>query len=627
MNGVTKKSADIYISGVSDEFKEHKEALATLLESMGHRVFQQTSFLPVGGSLLEKLETLIREECDACIFLVGDLYGGEPGQDDSYPAAQAGEKYSYAQWEYRFATQYQVPNFVFFSAPNTINSEPEEAPLPDLQQKFFDEIMEEKGQDCLIFKSLEDLLNQVRGLNFAPRDRLDKWEDDELGATVLESAEAPPSEAFPAAEGAAEAPPSADYPPEQVQFTAYRPKQLVAASWTPFLVFAHLEDRPPGSPADALSPIEEVRRQAEKVLGETAEDYVDKTKDSRYSIPREAEITLRPEVPGVRFNPPVRSFFWAAGVDVHREEFSILAEPDTVGRVLTGRLSIFLGSLILADIRLDFPVVSQAGSRPVLPDLTSSPATPYRRVFPSYSRLDLPVVEQIEQYSKTLGDSYLRDLVTLRPGEQWNSRLMELIAQADVFQLFWSSNSARSPIVTQEWQYASKLGRPYFIRPTYWEEKIPTPPEELASLHFQKLSIRPYPESAREVLKPRAGVIEEKIPTFTAPETKTAAVSLKKEAAPQTETAAVSVKMESPPVKKDAEVRDFGVTTAMPAKPPAPKRAPAPSPPGGSAGAPVFRPSAEPEMAKGRPQRGISLLAGGLALITLLILVIYFLTR
>ncbi len=300
-----------------------------------------------------------------------------------------------------------------------------------------------------------------------------------------------------------------EYPPEHVQFTAYRPKQLVAATWAPFLVFAHLEDRPLGS-SEALTPIEEVRRQAERLLGDSASAYLDKTKDSRHKIPREAEITLRPEVAGVRFNPPVRSFFWTKGVEVHREEFSILADPDKVGRVLSGNLTIFLGSLILAEVRLDFPIVSAPDPRAIEQPLAPAPATPFRRVFPSYSRRDLQVVEQIELYSKTLGDDYLRDLVSIRPGEEWNPRLQELIAQADVFQLFWSSNSANSRFVEEEWRFAAGLRRLYFIRPTYWEEPLPTVPNELAALHFQKLWIRPYPDTTGEALKPRIAVIDEK---------------------------------------------------------------------------------------------------------------------
>ena len=39
-------------------------------------------------------------------------------------------------------------------------------------------------------------------------------------------------------------------------------------------------------------------------------------------------------------------------------------------------------------------------------------------------------------------------------------RLLELIDEADIFQLFWSSNSMRSEYVRREWEHALALGRP-----------------------------------------------------------------------------------------------------------------------------------------------------------------------
>jgi len=123
-----------------------------------------------------------------------------------------------------------------------------------------------------------------------------------------------------------------------------------------------------------------------------------------------------------------------------------------------------------------------------------SHAQPYRKIFPSYSHQDLDIVQQCARYAAVLGDRYLQDTVVLRAGELWNDRLMELIREADVFQLFWSRNSMNSPYVRQEWEFALALNRPYFVRPTYWEEPLPAdrgrnlPPPNLAALHFQRLA-------------------------------------------------------------------------------------------------------------------------------------------
>jgi hypothetical protein len=70
-----------------------------------------------------------------------------------------------------------------------------------------------------------------------------------------------------------------------------------------------------------------------------------------------------------------------------------------------------------------------------------------------------------------------------------------MIRDADIFQLLWSSNAMRSDYVRQEYEYALSLGRPEFVRPTYWEHPLPQdaaaglPPEELRALHFQQFAV------------------------------------------------------------------------------------------------------------------------------------------
>ena len=89
----------------------------------------------------------------------------------------------------------------------------------------------------------------------------------------------------------------------------------------------------------------------------------------------------------------------------------------------------------------------------------------------------------------------MRDVTALRSGEIWDQRILQLIEEADVFQLFWSWNALESEHVAREWQHALALRRPRFVRPVYWEDPLPAkpernlPPAELTSLHFQKLPL------------------------------------------------------------------------------------------------------------------------------------------
>jgi cell division protein FtsB len=279
------------------------------------------------------------------------------------------------------------------------------------------------------------------------------------------------------------------YVDENVQFTVYRPRVVAPAKWYPLLAFAHLSERPPDAPPGTPDPVEEVYRQARQVLGAQAKDYQDVTQDSRLAVPREGELTLVPEMPGVTFNPPRRSFLWTE--PVHREEFRLKAGAALDGKTVRGRLTVFLGAVILADVPLTLRV--DARHRSAAEDAEAEKARPYRKIFASYSHRDLHVVQQVEQLARVFGDQYLRDWTHLRAGEVWDDRLLELIRQADVFQLFWSKNAMRSPYCRREWEYALSLGRPHFIRPTYWEEPLPAtpdgslPPPELRRLHFQRI--------------------------------------------------------------------------------------------------------------------------------------------
>jgi hypothetical protein len=69
-----------------------------------------------------------------------------------------------------------------------------------------------------------------------------------------------------------------------------------------------------------------------------------------------------------------------------------------------------------------------------------------------------------------------------------------MITEADIFQLFWSWNSSQSPYVEREWRHALSLRRETFIRPTYWEDPWPGPPDPLRPIQFQRLEIVRLPE-------------------------------------------------------------------------------------------------------------------------------------
>jgi hypothetical protein len=271
---------------------------------------------------------------------------------------------------------------------------------------------------------------------------------------------------------------------ENVQFTVFRRSTIQPELWYPLLCFAHLAERRPDAP-DELDPIEEVQAQARQILKEDIGEFRSATEDSGYPVAREGELRFVPRIDGVVFNPPERRFLWTESV--HREDFRMRAGKSMDGRVARGAVSVFYGSLLLAEVQLSIKVDRKlTDSR-----REETHARPYRRIFASYSHRDTAIVEEFESHAVATGDSYLRDVVALHAGEVWDERLVEMIKQADVFQLFWSRNALRSDRVREEWQRALALNRPHFVRPVYWEEPLPEeaglPPQELKRLHFQRV--------------------------------------------------------------------------------------------------------------------------------------------
>jgi molecular chaperone DnaK (HSP70) len=292
---------------------------------------------------------------------------------------------------------------------------------------------------------------------------------------------------------------------DNVQFTVYRPTVVRPVEWYPMLVFSHLAEARSGDREQ--DPVGQVERQARGVLQGQIGEFRRLVQDSAHAIPREGTITLVPDVADIEFNPPRRSFQWQESV--HREEFRLRAAPSLDGETVRGRISVYHGVVILAELALSIRVDSTHRSAAGRAPFEEARSRPYRRIFASYSHKDLDIVRQFERYASTLGDRYLRDWSELRAGEEWSDRLAAMIREADVFQLFWSWNSMASNFVRQEWEYALSLGRSNFVRPTYWEEPLPAtadgrlPPEALRRLHFQALceSGLPMPRGDRHAAK------------------------------------------------------------------------------------------------------------------------------
>jgi hypothetical protein len=274
--------------------------------------------------------------------------------------------------------------------------------------------------------------------------------------------------------------PSAD---NDVQFTIYRPESIPPEIWRTLLVFVH---KTRAEKSEEPDPVQTVAELAERALGESVAEYQSTHQDAPLAIPRETEISLVPYASGVEFNPRQQRFVWSE--PVHHAAFRMRASTALDGQTIHGGVRVFMGILLVADVPLRIEVSSTTSEEPH----QAVRASPLRRVFTSYSHADAAIVALCERCAEALGLQYLRDVRMLRAGERWSVRLAERIREANVFQLFWSTNSMRSPYVRAEWELALELGKR--MCPVYWETPFPEapnedlPPRTLRALHFVDLS-------------------------------------------------------------------------------------------------------------------------------------------
>jgi hypothetical protein len=257
-----------------------------------------------------------------------------------------------------------------------------------------------------------------------------------------------------------------------IAFTAYYPREVAPAAWTPLRAYVYQQDAGDRVEADA-----------ERELGQAIDNYRRTTDQARTPIEEGALITATPELPGFQFNPPTATV--AFFEDWHRFDFKMRARTAPLEQAANGRIVFNVEGVIVADLPISVFVTNDPG-RLTSAQIDAATTRAYQAIFCSYSHRDETIVERVERAYRALGLDYLRDVTTLRSGQQWNAELMRLIDRADIFQLFWSSHAAASPYVKQEYQHALTLAgaRPHFIRPVYWEKPMPPVPPELSSIHF-----------------------------------------------------------------------------------------------------------------------------------------------
>lgn len=341
---------------------------------------------------------------------------------------------------------------------------PEALPAPVGEVRFSDWQTEDDAEDSWGGAAPEELVEPDA------EDDEDDLLDDGLrfgSATIPEPQPVlKPASPSPATEHAAETMQDS----KSVHFSAYYPREVRPKDWQPLKAYLFRRFM-----ADKVS------EDAQQQLGERLPGFRKVMQVAGQPVAEGALVTATPDLPGFQFNPPSMTVGFYK--DMHRFDFELRAtDAAPLHQSTNGTITFTVEGLIVGDVPLSVFVGETADA----PAMTSAETRLYQAIFCSYSHDDTTIVERVERAYKALGLDYLRDVMTLKAGQDWSAELLNLIEQADVFQLFWSQTAAASQHVRYEWEHALKItpGREKFIRPVYWEQPMPATPPELSHIHF-----------------------------------------------------------------------------------------------------------------------------------------------
>jgi pSer/pThr/pTyr-binding forkhead associated (FHA) protein len=299
--------------------------------------------------------------------------------------------------------------------------------------------------------------------------------DDFLKLGKLPSKPSVQSQEAPQAVGSEQQQPAQEEktPLEQLRFTAFYSKEVAVESWNTLLVYTHIE-----------AALDKVIADSQRFKHEIADVPRETAAQALQLLPRGTHITMVPTCKGVAFNPRRLTFEWLE--DWQRTIFRYRASKELAGSAVNGKINIFVGPLLVATIKM--PLLLEGRILQPQDHYLQTTADLYKQIFASYSHNDAQIVFTCRNVYKALGFDVLIDIDSLRAGQVFSSALRQMIDNADIFQLFWSEQAAKSPYVRQEWEYALQLNRGEgFVRPVYWEIPMVQPPDELANLHFAYL--------------------------------------------------------------------------------------------------------------------------------------------
>lgn len=266
-----------------------------------------------------------------------------------------------------------------------------------------------------------------------------------------------------------------------VRFTVARPPALRATRWETMLVMAHRGGPYVGDRGETIDPQRQVAARIHTLFADTTPQTT--TVGATAGVPRGTDLLVEADVPGVEhvvFGSPAT---WRG--DLAEVLVQLRAPTHLLGAAVDGWVRVFSGPLLLAESAVRFDVVAADASAAA--GAAPHQMRPFRRIFPCFSPDDVALVTAVAAYAEASGDEYVRGVLRHDPAapDDW---MVPAIAEADVFQLFWSTSSMRSERCRRLWEAALATGRSNFVKPLYWERPMPQtsdlPPPALRALPF-----------------------------------------------------------------------------------------------------------------------------------------------
>ncbi|MBZ0286787.1 MAG: HEAT repeat domain-containing protein, partial [Anaerolineae bacterium] len=232
-------------------------------------------------------------------------------------------------------------------------------------------------------------------------------------------------------------------------FTAYYPREIEAETRYGLYIYSHHR-------GTEHAIFQDVQKFAPELGGKVPNPRT--VVNTALNLVEGTPITITPECEGARFNPPSLTKYYDGKWT--RYDFDFRTVGAEVGDLLTGRVSVQVGGVEVASIKLAMEVMPRTTESPApipvdnplaVAKLSSETGSTYQHIFVSYSRQDKEVVENYRLAQLALGNDVFVDTYSIRTGENWQAALARAIDSADIFQLFWSESSAASANVKDEW--------------------------------------------------------------------------------------------------------------------------------------------------------------------------------